>query len=570
MAGSGTAHLRPAGESVLRIENLLVEFPVGRSGLKVNAVTNVSIDVLPGETLGLVGESGCGKSTMGKAVMQLVHATSGSVLFEGKELTTLSGGDLREVRPKLQMIFQDPISSLNPRRRVRDIVREGLDIWKIGDKPARAKRVDEVLETVGIDPAVAGPKRPHEFSGGQCQRISIARAVATNPKLIICDEPVSALDVSVQAQILNLLEDMKRQYGLTLIFIAHDLAVVKNVSDKVAVMYLGKLCEFADPDTLYAQPAHPYTAALLSAIPEPDPDANRVERGGVGGEIPSPLSPPSGCRFRTRCPAATEICASDEPMMREVRPAHFVACHHPLGDITVTAPAENTATEVPAIPAPAEAAVTAAASWAAPEITADSPSALTPEPTAHVPPPLTPEPPASTGSPMPPAFIPDPPTSASPVAASTPPAFAPEASAPEPNPAPEPESLAAIDTWLTQVPTPKPADEPLPPVVDWTPEPPAPPAEPAPVETPSVASTPVVTAPPPPPSAAPVFRSPEPAVVETPVPPSPPEAAPPAAEIADEDAEFPPPVPVVEPPSAAALDTLLPSRNKGGSVKPKR
>ena len=260
------------------------------------------------------------------------------MLFEGTELTTLSGDALRDTRPKLQMIFQDPISSLNPRRRVRDIVREGLDIWKIGDKESRDQRVNEVLETVGIDPAVAGPKRPHEFSGGQCQRISIARAVATEPKLIICDEPVSALDVSVQAQILNLLEDMKREYGLTLIFIAHDLAVVKNVSDKVAVMYLGKLCEFAHPDALYAEPAHPYTAALLSAIPEPDPDAAPTERAGVGGEIPSPLSPPSGCRFRTRCPAVTDICASEEPMIREVRPGHFVACHYPLGEITVHSP----------------------------------------------------------------------------------------------------------------------------------------------------------------------------------------------------------------------------------------
>ncbi|MEP6623224.1 MAG: oligopeptide/dipeptide ABC transporter ATP-binding protein, partial [Acidimicrobiia bacterium] len=336
MAGSGTAHLRTSADSVLRIENLVVEFPVGRSGLKVHAVSNVSIDILPGETLGLVGESGCGKSTMGKAVMQLVHPTSGSVLFEGTELTKLSGDQLRETRPKLQMIFQDPISSLNPRRRVRDIVREGLDIWKLGTKESRAKRVDEVLETVGIDPDIAGPKRPHEFSGGQCQRISIARAVATEPKLIICDEPVSALDVSVQAQILNLLEEMKQRYNLTMLFIAHDLAVVKNVSDRVAVMYLGKLCEVGPPDQLYASPAHPYTAALLSAIPEPDPDIAATVRDGVGGEIPSPLSPPSGCRFRTRCPAATEICTSDEPLMREVRPDHFVACHHPLGDITVT------------------------------------------------------------------------------------------------------------------------------------------------------------------------------------------------------------------------------------------
>ena len=504
MAGSGTAHLRPAGESVLRIENLLVEFPVGRSGLKVNAVTNVSIDVLPGETLGLVGESGCGKSTMGKAVMQLVHATSGSVLFEGKELTTLSGGDLREVRPKLQMIFQDPISSLNPRRRVRDIVREGLDIWKIGDKAERARRVDDVLETVGIDPAVAGPKRPHEFSGGQCQRISIARAVATNPKLIICDEPVSALDVSVQAQILNLLEDMKRQYGLTLIFIAHDLAVVKNVSDKVAVMYLGKLCEFADPDTLYAEPAHPYTAALLSAIPEPDPEAQRSERAGVGGEIPSPLSPPSGCRFRTRCPAATDICASDEPMMREVRPAHFVACHHPLGDITITTPAANTAS---AAPAPGtDATVTPPAPWAAPEVTTAAP-----------------------------------------------PAFA-------PNPAPP------ADSWLTPAPAPEPADVPLPPVVDWTPEPPKPFVAPAP-EAP-IAPAPVVDPSPPPP----VFEAPAPPVFEVAAPPSAPDGAPPASEVTDsEDSELPPPAPpAAEPPTAQSLDTLLPSRSKGGSINPKR
>ena len=528
MAGSGTAHLRPAGESVLRIENLLVEFPVGRSGLKVNAVTNVSIDVLPGETLGLVGESGCGKSTMGKAVMQLVHATSGSVLFEGKELTTLSGGDLRETRPKLQMIFQDPISSLNPRRRVRDIVREGLDIWKIGNKDERARRVDEVLETVGIDPSVAGPKRPHEFSGGQCQRISIARAVATNPKLIICDEPVSALDVSVQAQILNLLEDMKRQYGLTLIFIAHDLAVVKNVSDKVAVMYLGKLCEFADPDTLYAEPAHPYTAALLSAIPEPDPEAQRAERAGVGGEIPSPLSPPSGCRFRTRCPAVTDICASDEPMMREVRPAHFVACHHPLGEITITAPPAKIAAAAPV--ATTDTDVTAAAPWAAPEVTPAAPPVFTPEPTAsQAPPAFVSDPPPIDAPPMPPAYVSEPPTS---VAA---PNF-------EPDPAPP------FDSWLTPAPASEPADVPLPPVVDWTPEPPAPPVAPAP-------EVPVAPAP-----VAPVAES------------SPPPPTPPASAVTDtEDSEFPPPAPpAAEPPTAASLDTLLPSRSKGGSINPKR
>jgi peptide/nickel transport system ATP-binding protein len=330
MAGRGTAHLRPADDALLRIEDLVVEFPVGRSGLKVNAVSDVSLDVLEGETLGLVGESGCGKSTTGRAVMQLVRATRGTVRFGGQELTELKGDDLRQTRPKLQMIFQDPISSLNPRRRVRDIVREGLDIWKIGNEESRKAKVREVLETVGIDADAAGPRRPHEFSGGQCQRISIARAVATEPKLIICDEPVSALDVSVQAQILNLLQDMKAQYGLTLIFIAHDLAVVKNVSDRVAVMYLGKICEVANPDALYREPAHHYTAALLSAIPVPDPEVRPAEREGVQGEIPSPLAPPSGCRFRTRCPAATDVCASEEPEIREIRPDHFVACHHPI------------------------------------------------------------------------------------------------------------------------------------------------------------------------------------------------------------------------------------------------
>ena len=330
MAGSGTAHLRPSEEALLRIEGLVVEFPVGRSGLKVHAVSDISLDVLPGETLGLVGESGCGKSTTGRAVMQLVRSQAGSVAFEGHDLTKLKGEELRQVRPKLQMIFQDPISSLNPRRRVRDIVREGLDIWKIGDEDARNAKVTEVLEAVGIDPETAGPRRPHECSGGQCQRISIARAVATEPKLIICDEPVSALDVSVQAQIINLLQEMKDRYGLTLIFIAHDLAVVKNVSDRVAVMYLGKICEVAGPDELYAAPRHPYTAALLSAIPLPDPAVRAKSTEGVGGEIPSPLAPPSGCRFRTRCPAAAEVCAQEEPQIREVGPDHFVACHFPL------------------------------------------------------------------------------------------------------------------------------------------------------------------------------------------------------------------------------------------------
>ena len=329
MAGSGTAHLREPGTALLRVEHLLVEFPVGRSGLKVNAVTDVSFDILEGETLGIVGESGCGKSTTGRAVMQLPPPKSGTVTYDGVELTALKGQDLRAMRPRLQMIFQDPISSLNPRRKVKDIVREGLDIWSIGDKASREAKVQEVLEAVGIDPANV-ERRPHEFSGGQCQRISIARAVVTDPKLIICDEPVSALDVSVQAQILNLLEDMKERYGLTLVFIAHDLAVVKNVSDRVMVMYLGKVCEVAGPDLLYSQPAHPYTAALLAAIPVPDPEVRPDDQQVLGGEIPSPMHPPSGCRFRTRCPRAQPTCAEVEPELREIAPGQFVACHFAL------------------------------------------------------------------------------------------------------------------------------------------------------------------------------------------------------------------------------------------------
>jgi peptide/nickel transport system ATP-binding protein len=327
MAGTGTAHLRD--DPLLRVVNLVVEFPAG-PGRTVHAVSGISLDVREGETLGLVGESGCGKSTTGKAIMQLPRPTSGTVLFRDVDLTKLKGAELRKTRPALQMIFQDPISSLNPRRKVGDIIAEPMRIWKTGNAAATDAKVREVLEAVGIDPDAAMGRRPHQFSGGQCQRISIARALMLDPKVIICDEPVSALDVSVQAQILNLLEDMKTRYGLTLLFIAHDLAVVKNVSDRVAVMYLGKLCEFAEPDELYAQPAHPYTAALLASIPVPDPDKQQRDLGGIGGELPSPMDPPSGCRFRTRCPRAQEKCANDEPVMREVEDGHFVACHYPL------------------------------------------------------------------------------------------------------------------------------------------------------------------------------------------------------------------------------------------------
>ena len=330
MAGSGKAHLRAPGTTLLRVEDLVVEFPVGRTGLKVNAVSGISLDVMEGETLGLVGESGCGKSTTGRAIMQLPRPTSGSVVLEGKDLTQLPGSQIRELRPRMQMIFQDPISSLNPRRKILDIVGEPLQIWKRGNAEEREARVRAVLETVGIDPDQAGTRKPHEFSGGQCQRICIARSVVMDPKVIICDEPVSALDVSVQAQILNLLEEMKKAYGLTLIFIAHDLAVVKNVSDRVVVMYLGKICEVGPPDNLYARPAHPYTRALIESIPEPDPSVRPTESAALEGDLPSPITPPSGCRFRTRCPLAAERCAAEEPQLRDVGDGHYVACHFPL------------------------------------------------------------------------------------------------------------------------------------------------------------------------------------------------------------------------------------------------
>jgi len=328
MAGTGKAHLREGDDVLLRVEDLVVEFPAGRNR-KVFAVSGVSFDVKAGETLGLVGESGCGKSTTGRAVMQLPHPTSGSVKFDGVEMTRLSSEDLRRTRTRMQMIFQDPISSLNPRRKVKDIVAEGLSIWGSTIGTFSKTRVNEVLDAVGLDPDIVADRRPHQFSGGQCQRICIARALVLDPKVIICDEPVSALDVSVQAQILNLLEDMKTRYGLTLIFIAHDLAVVKNVSDRVIVMYLGKICEVAEPDTLYASPAHPYTQILLASIPEPDP-LRPITDDRISGELPSPMAPPSGCRFRTRCPRVQDVCAQVEPEIRQVAPGHFVACHFPL------------------------------------------------------------------------------------------------------------------------------------------------------------------------------------------------------------------------------------------------
>ena len=295
----------------------------------VLAVDSLDLEIRSGELVVLVGPSGCGKSTTGRAIMQMPRPTSGSIEFESCELTTLGRAELREARTRVQMIFQDPISSLNPRRRVRDSVLDPLDIWARGTPEERAARVDRTLEEVGIDPERAHDSRPHQFSGGQCQRIAIARALVLDPTLIICDEPVSALDVSVQAQVLNLLEDLKAAHGLTMIFIAHDLAVVKNISDRVAVMYLGRLCEIATPDRLYARPAHPYTQVLLDSVPVPDPTADRTSTG-ISGEPPSPIAPPSGCRFRTRCPRADQRCSAEIPELREVTIGRFAACHHPL------------------------------------------------------------------------------------------------------------------------------------------------------------------------------------------------------------------------------------------------
>jgi peptide/nickel transport system ATP-binding protein len=312
---------------LLKVRDLTVTF--GKGHHAVSAVAGVSFDVYEGETLGLVGESGCGKSTTGKALMRIVEPTGGTIDLEGVEVTRLKGRDLRNARTRMQMIFQDPISSLNPRRRVKDIVAEPLDCWKTVTGDERAAIVSKLLNEVGIDPFVYGHRFARQFSGGQCQRISIARSLAMRPKMLICDEMVSALDVSVQAQILNLLADLKAEYGLTLLFIAHDLAVVKNVSDRVAVMYLGKICEVGPSDVLYDAPAHPYTKFLLGAALEADPDA--PAHGDVlQGEPPSPINPPSGCRFRTRCPLAQERCAAEEPLLSDIGPGHQVACHFPL------------------------------------------------------------------------------------------------------------------------------------------------------------------------------------------------------------------------------------------------
>jgi peptide/nickel transport system ATP-binding protein len=313
-------------ETILDVKNLAVEFDAGKRR-KVYAVSDVSFQVAKGETLGLVGESGCGKTTVARAIMQLCRPTSGQLLFRGEDLTQLDNARLRKLRPLFQIIFQDSISSLNPRRKVGETVSAPLRIIGKGDKVERTRRARKMMEAVGLDPTQSFNRRPFQFSAGQCQRISIARALMAEPVLLICDEPVSALDVSVQAQIINLLEDMRVRYGLTMLFISHDLAVVKNVCDIVAVMYLGKLCEIAPPERLYRAPRHPYTAALLSAIPHPDPNHPKSEIKILTGELPSPTNPPSGCRFRTRCPHAKKRCAELEPQLNETEQGHWVACH---------------------------------------------------------------------------------------------------------------------------------------------------------------------------------------------------------------------------------------------------
>jgi len=318
---------------LVQVEGLKMYFPITRGIIvqrhvgDIKAVDGLSFNVYKGETLGLVGESGCGKSTTGRAILQLYKPTAGDVSFEGQSLVTMKGEQLRHMRRRMQMIFQDPYASLNPRMTVGSIVGEPLEVHNIGDRGGRRQRVQELLEIVGLNPYFIN-RYPHEFSGGQRQRIGVARALAVQPDFIVCDEPISALDVSIQAQVINLLEELQDEFGLTYLFIAHDLSVVRHISDRIAVMYLGKLAELTTRDELYAQPLHPYTQALLSAVPIPDPmvedDRKRVI---LQGDVPSPANPPKGCNFCTRCPQKMDICEEVEPEWKDAGNGHFVACH---------------------------------------------------------------------------------------------------------------------------------------------------------------------------------------------------------------------------------------------------
>ncbi|MBA2524540.1 MAG: dipeptide ABC transporter ATP-binding protein [Pyrinomonadaceae bacterium] len=311
-------------QQLVNVRHLVKHFPVEGSDDVVRAVDDVSFEIVRGETLGLVGESGCGKSTVGRCLLRLIEPTAGQIDFDGRNVLSLKRNDLRELRREMQIVFQDPYASLNPRMRVGDIVGEPLVIHKIGTKNERRERVGELLRRVGLDPDYR-QRYPHEFSGGQRQRIGVARTLALNPKLIVADEPVSALDVSVQAQVVNLLQDLQKEFGLTYLFISHGLAVVEHISTRVAVMYLGRIVEIASAADLYLRPLHPYTQALLSAIPVPDPKRRR-ERIVLQGDVPTPINPPSGCRFRTRCPIAIDECARIDPELRELSPGHRVAC----------------------------------------------------------------------------------------------------------------------------------------------------------------------------------------------------------------------------------------------------
>jgi oligopeptide transport system ATP-binding protein len=325
-----------SGEPILEVDHLVKHFPI-KAGIlfdreigRVRAVDDVSFTVSRGETLGLVGESGCGKSTLARTILQLLVPTSGSVRFEGREIAGLKGREMRALRQEMQMIFQDPYASLNPRKRVAQIVGDPMRLHGVASGEETRNAVQELLEKVGLNPEHYN-RYPHEFSGGQRQRIGIARALALEPKLIVADEPVSALDVSIQAQIINLLEDLQGEFNLTYIFVAHDLGVVRHVADRIAVMYLGKIVEIGPADDVYSKPIHPYTLSLLSAVPIPDPRANKEREPLVlEGDVPSPANPPPACRFHTRCPFATEICSEVEPQLVDHGNGHWAACHHPL------------------------------------------------------------------------------------------------------------------------------------------------------------------------------------------------------------------------------------------------